>query len=64
MKKCYYNCPIYKYPKRNDKYLITRCYLKPEANPNPNQKETAKSGVVTSVMKWKLCGVSLLCSKD
>jgi dynein heavy chain len=29
-KRSYYNCPVYKYPKRSDKYLIFRVYLKPE----------------------------------
>jgi len=39
-KKTYYHCPVYKYPKRNDKYLITRVYLKPDATneKNNNQK--------------------------
>ena len=55
-----YLCPVYKYPKRNDKYLIFRVYLKAEsqgAPPNPNRGMTAP-------MKWKLAGVCLLCTKE
>jgi len=60
LEKTYYDCPVYKYPKRNDKYLIFRVYLKAEAQgapPNPNRG-------MTPPMKWKLCGVSLLCTKE
>jgi dynein heavy chain len=42
-----YNCPVYKYPKRTDKYLVFRVALPCEA-PGPT--------------KWKLRGVALLCS--
>lgn len=58
--KLLYQCPIYVYPKRNDKYLITRCGLKAEsagAPSNPNKGLTAP-------MKWKLCAVALLCCKE
>lgn len=60
LKKTHYFTPVYKYGKRNDRYLIFRCYLKAEganAPPNPNKSMTA-------IMKWKLCGVCLLCQKD
>lgn len=60
MAKTHYFCPVYKYPKRNDKYLIFRCYLKAEgaqASVNANKGMTAP-------MKWKLSGVCLLCQKD
>lgn len=60
LEKTAYNCPVYKYPKRNDKYLIFRCFLKAEAQgapQNPNRGMTAP-------MKWRLCAVSLLCCKD
>jgi len=60
MNKSHYFCPIYKYPKRNDKYLIVRVFLKAEgaqASVNPNKGMTAP-------MKWKLGGVALLCQKD
>jgi dynein heavy chain len=60
LEKTYYNCPVYKYPKRNDKYLIFRVFLKAEsqgAPPNPNRGMTAP-------MKWKLAGVCLLCTKE
>jgi len=60
MNKTHYFCPVYKYPKRNDKYLIFRCYLKAEgANPAPNPNKGT-----TAPMKWKLAGVCLLCQKD
>jgi len=42
--KTAYSCPVYKYPRRNDKYLIFRCYLKAEAQgaaQNPNKGLTA-----------------------
>ena len=60
LEKTHYSCPVYKYPKRNDKYLIFRVWLKPEGqggSPNTNKG-------MTPPMKWKLCGVSLLCTKD
>jgi len=44
-----YNCPVYKYPRRNDKYLIFRVFLPCEG---------------TGSHKWKLRGVSLLCSTE
>jgi dynein heavy chain len=46
-----YNCPVYKYPIRNDKYLIFRVLL-PFAGLSGDQN------------KWKLRGVALLCSTD
>lgn len=61
MKK-YYDCPVYKYPKRSDRYLIFRVYLKPEGNNYPNVQILNKN--MTPAIKWKLSGVSLLCSKD
>ena len=44
-----YNCPVYKYPMRNDKYLIFRVLL-------------PFAGVGSDQNKWKLRGVALLCS--
>ena len=55
-----YECPVYKYTKRNDKYLIFRVKLKGEgsrANAQSNKQMTPK-------INWKLKGVCLLCSKD
>merc|ERR1712083_962884 len=50
IEKTYYHCPVYKVPKRNDKYLITKVYLKPEPmKPRDN---------------WTLKGVALLCCKE
>jgi len=43
-----YDCPIYKYPKRNDRYLIFRMLLKTEAHP----------------FHWKLRGVSLMAQTE
>jgi len=42
-----YICPVYKYPRRNDKYLIFRVGLPCEGS---------------GAHKWKLRGVALLCS--
>mmetsp|Transcript_610 Transcript_610/g.1165 ORF Transcript_610/g.1165 Transcript_610/m.1165 type:complete len:1301 (-) Transcript_610:61-3963(-) len=58
--KTQFSCPVYKYPKRNDKYLVFRCNLKAEAAgapPNPTKGLTAP-------MKWRLCNVALLCCRD
>lgn len=55
-----YKCPVYKYPLRNDRYLIERFYLKAEQQggpQHPNKNLSAK-------MRWKLAGVALLCTKD
>lgn len=46
-----YNCPVYKYPCRNDKYLVFRVLL-------------PCVGGSTDANKWKLRGVALLCSID
>jgi len=56
----YYFTPVYKYPKRNDRYLIFRAYLKAEA---PAGQLKLSQGV-TPVMNWKLKGVCLLCCKE
>jgi len=42
-----YKCPVYKYPRRTDKYIIFRVDLNCD-----------------SPQKWKLRGVSLLCSTE
>jgi|JI61114BRNA_FD_contig_51_2031946_length_770_multi_2_in_0_out_0_1 dynein heavy chain len=47
--KSVYSCPVYKYAKRTDKYLIFRVNLNSETDP-PS--------------KWKLKGVALLCAKE
>ena len=47
--KSFYNCPVYKYAKRTDRYLIFRVLL--------NSDSEAPS-------KWKLKGVALLCARD
>ena len=44
-----YNCPVYKYPMRNDRYLIFRVFL-------------PFTGIGNDQNKWKLRGVALLCS--
>lgn len=58
--KSHYNCPVYKYPKRNDRYLIFRVYLKGEGQ---GQQSSLSRGVTAS-MNWTLKGVALLCQKD
>lgn len=46
-----YNCPVYKYPLRNDRYLIFRILLN-------------FAGLGNDKNKWKLRGVALLCSTE
>ena len=58
--KTHYFCPVYKYPKRNDRYLIFRAYIKADA---PAGQLKLSQGV-TPTMNWKLKGVSLLCCKE
>ena len=60
--KTHYFCPVYKYPKRNDRYLIFRAWLKADAGNAPNVAKLA-SGVLAP-QNWKLKGVSLLCCKE
>lgn len=55
-----YSCPVYKYPRRNDKYLIFRVNLKADSA----QGQLALSKGVSAVVNWKLKGVALLCCKD
>ncbi|GAW80117.1 dynein heavy chain [Plasmodium gonderi] len=47
-KHMFYNCPVYKYNVRTDKYFVFRIHLKTDIDPSI----------------WKLRGTSLLCSKD
>ena len=56
----HYYTPVYKYPKRNDRYLIFRAYLKADAQTG----QIKLSQGVTAVMNWKLKGVALLCCKE
>lgn len=46
-----YNCPVYKYPSRTDRYLVFRVLL-------------PCVGGSTDASKWKMRGVALLCSTD
>lgn len=63
-----YHCPVYKYPKRSDKYLIFRFYMKaePPASAEPGAKQVAKKddGALKPAQTWKLKGVALLCCKE
>jgi dynein heavy chain len=43
-----FDCPVYKYPKRTDKYLVMRLNLKTDLNPS----------------HWRLRGVCCLCSTE
>jgi len=62
--RTHYSCPIYKYPKRNDKYLITRVWLRPDSASSDKQKEQAPTGGILPKYNWKLKGVALLCTKE
>jgi len=61
--RTHYSCPIYKYPKRNDKYLITRVWLRPDSNREPNKADRDPSGMKPQ-FNWKLKGAALLCTKE
>jgi dynein heavy chain, axonemal len=43
-----FDCPVYKYPKRTDRYLVFRMFLRTDVHPS----------------LWKLRGVALLCSTE
>lgn len=58
-----YNCPVYKYPRRNDKYLVFRVMLKGEGQAGGQASSLAPKGMKSEV-NWKLKGVTLLCAKD
>jgi len=60
LEKTHYYCPVYKYPKRLEKYKVFNVFLRAEGTqpaPNPNKSMTPQ-------MKWRLCGTALLCSKQ
>jgi hypothetical protein len=59
LEKSSYNCPVYKYKARTDKYLIFRVFLRPE----PPSAAPLANGM-TSKVNWKLKGVALLAVKD
>jgi dynein heavy chain len=63
--KGWYSCPVYKYPRRNDKYLVVRIMLKGEGQ---TQVQTGKESLAPKLIKpevnWKLKGVTLLCYKE
>lgn len=63
--KTHYSCPIYKYPKRNDKYLITRVWLRPDSarEGDKNKSDNLPVGMKPQI-NWKLKGVALLCTKE
>ena len=63
VEKTHYYCPIYKYPKRNDKYLITRIYLKPDSSGDKKPGDALPAGMSPKI-NWKLKGVALLCTKE
>lgn len=60
LEKTHYKCPVYKYPKRTDKYLIFRVFLKAEGQ---SATSTLAKGV-SATMNWTLKGVVLLCTKE
>lgn len=57
--RTHYYCPVYRYKARTDKYLIFRCYLKPEGSDAQQSANKMKPTI-----NWKLKGVALLCQKD
>ena len=63
-----YYCPVYKYPKRSDKYLIFRLYMRAEApvvlEPGQKASNKEKAGDLKPAQNWKLKGVALLCCKE
>ena len=59
MDKNHYYCPVYKYPRRTDKYLIFRVYLKCDS-----QSQQAHSATHGASLHWTLRGVALLCSRE
>jgi len=59
LEKSHYHCPVYSYPQRRMPYLIANLYLKADsATPAPQSSKT-----MTPLIKWRLCGTALLCSK-
>ncbi len=56
----HYFCPVYKYPRRNDRYLILRAWLKADGAAGAIKY----SHQVKPPQNWKLKGVSLLCCKE
>jgi len=66
----YFDCVLYKYPKRSDKYKVTRMLLKPDAssaNEKGNKGAGNDSGLpagMSAKINWKLKGVALLCTKE
>lgn len=63
----WYECPVYRYPKRTDRYFITK--FKILAEPKQDQTKSRKQDSSTkessaSINQWKLRGVALLCQKE
>jgi hypothetical protein len=59
LEKSCYNCPVYKYKARTDKYLIFRVFLRPE----PANAPALPNGMPQKI-NWKLKGVALLAVKE
>lgn len=63
----WYECPVYRYPQRTDRYFITKLRILAEQKQDQakarkqdqNQKETS-----ASINQWKLRGVALVCQKE
>jgi len=59
-----YNCPVYKYPRRNDKYLVFRVNLRGEGQTGGQTGNSLAPKGIKSEINWKLKGVTLLCAKE
>ena len=62
-RETHYECPVYKYPKRNDRYMITKIWLRPDSNREPTKPDKTES-LMTPQINWKLKGVALVCTKE
>ena len=63
-----YLCPVYKYPKRTDRYMIFKLYMRAEPpvvlEPGQKPAKQDKAGDMKPAQNWKLKGVALLCCKE
>jgi hypothetical protein len=63
----WYECPVYRYPMRTDRYFITKLKIlaEPKQDVNKGRKQDgAQKETSASINQWKLRGVALLCQKE